>query len=589
MLNLEHIITLGTVVLMIIALFREWHRPVVIFAVAAAIFLLTGIIDSGQFLSGFANEQVAVIILLLAISSVIQKARLLELWLNNVFRTATTYGKFSKRMMLFTAGVSGFLNNTPIVAAFIPYVFSWARNKGISPSKLLMPLSFAAILGGTMTLIGTSTNLIVNGLAQEYGFKGFELFDFMWIGLPLVILGLIYMLFTGNKLLPAGQDALEDVQSSTKQYLVETTVPASSPLVDKTVEQADLRNLKGLYLVEIIRGERIIGPVKPTQNIRAGDSLIFAGDTATIPDVLNDNIGLELPKLRDIPQQELIELVEAVVSYNSSLAGKRVRDTNFRGVYDAAIVGVHRNGERLSGKIGDIELQNGDLLVLMTGKDFKKRLDDRAFYLLPTVKKITNINKKKAYAITLGAIAAVLLAALKVMSLFKLLLLYLALSILFKWQKPGDFQKGLDLNLAFIAALSLAIGQAMDSSGTAQLVANGMVHLFGGFGTVGMLVGIYLLTNILTEFVTNVAAATLTLPIAISLASGIGVDMEPFVFTVAFAASASFLTPIGYQTNLMVYGPGAYKFKDFFRFGLPLSVLCLLVVVSLLVIRYELY
>ncbi|MBI1183221.1 SLC13 family permease [bacterium] len=583
------LITLAVLVLLILGLFREWTKPAILFGIAGAALLLTEVIDAKDLLSGFANEQIAVIILLLIVSAVIEKARLMEHWLNQLFSKANTQSKFIRRLVPFAAFISGFLNNTPIVAAFIPYVFSWGKKNGVPPSKVLIPLSYAAIIGGTLTLIGTSTNLIVNGLAQEYGYEGFNIFEFTWVGLPIVLLGTLYMVVFSNKLLPAYGDAIDSVNRNTKEYLVETQVKPNSVLIDKTVADADLRSLKGLFLVEIIRGNRKIGPVKPTQNIREGDHLIFAGDTQSLPELLNTNLGLELPKLRDIPKQELIELVEAVVSYNSQLAGRKVRDTDFRGRYDAAIVGIHRNGEHLTGKIGDMVLENGDLLVLMAGKDFRKRLNDKAFYLISRVKEIPNIDRKKGWLITISALLVILLSAFKVLSLFKLLLLYIAISVVLKWIKPNELQRSLDLNLAFIAALSLAIGLAMEKSGTAQLIANSLNSVLGGFGAVGILVGIYLLTNVLTEFVTNVAAATLALPIAISLATTAGLPVQPYILCVAYAASFSFLSPIGYQTNLMVYGPGSYKFGDYFKFGLPLTLICFVVTIAGLSLRFNLF
>jgi di/tricarboxylate transporter len=585
----DQLSTLLIIAVLIVGLYKEIARPIVLFGLAASALLILGVIDSRDMLSGFANEQVAVIILLLIISSIIQKAKLLELWLDKLFAKADSYGKFIRKLLPFSALISGFLNNTPIVAAFIPYVFSWGKRNGISPSKVLLPLSFAAILGGTMTLIGTSTNLIVNGLAQEYGFEGFNVFDFVWVGVPVVIIGIIYMAVFGYKILPANTDAIDSLKDSTKDYLVETKVKPGSRLIDKTVKEADLRSLNGLYLVEIVRGDRLIGPVKPTQNIREGDSLIFAGNTESIPELLNSDYGLTLPVLKDIPRQELIKMVEAVVSYNSRLVGKKVRETDFRGRFDAAIVGVQRHGERLSGKIGDMELQTGDLLVLMTGKDFDKRINRREFNVLSRVKKIDNVEPKKAWMITLGAVLAILLAVFEVMSLFKLLLIYVAVALILRWVRPGELQRSLDLNLAFIAALSLAIGIAMEKSGSAQLIANGLSSVMGNFGPVGVMIGIYLLTNLLTEFITNVAAATLALPIALSLSSAMGLPAEPFIFTVAYAASFSFLSPIGYQTNLMVYGPGGYKFSDYLKFGFPLTIICFVLTIGILAFKYDLW
>ncbi|MBI3141897.1 MAG: SLC13 family permease [Bacteroidetes bacterium] len=583
------IITIGTILALVMALYKEWHKPVVLFIAAAGLLLITNVISTNDLLRGFANEQVAVIIFLLVLSSIIQKARLMEHWLHSFFSGASTYRRFTGRFIPFVAFISGFLNNTPIVAAFIPYVYAWGKDRGVSPSKLLIPLSYAAILGGTLTLIGTSTNLVVNGLAQEYGLEGFSLLDFTFVGLPLTIVGVLYIVFFGERLLPSRVDALDSVVKSPREYLVETVVGPGSKLIDKTVANADLRALKGLFLVEIVRGERIIGPVKPTQNIREGDHLIFAGDTACIPELINSNLGLKLPKLRDIPKQELIEMVEAVVAYNSDLSGRRVRDTNFRGAFDAAIVAIHRNGEKLAGRIGDIVLENGDLLVLMAGKDFRQRVNQKSFYLLSRVTQISNIDAKKGWVITLTALATILLSALGLISLFKGLLLFIGLSFAIKWTNARDLQKSVDLNLGLIAAMSLTIGFAMEKSGTAALIAEVINQQLSGFGPVVLLIGVYLLTNLLTEFVTNVAAATLVLPIAISLARLAGIGPEPYVLCVALAASFSFLSPIGYQTNLMVYGPGGYAFSDFTKFGFPLTILCFIITIVAIVLRYGLY
>lgn len=577
------------IIAMVVALFRDLMKPVVVFGAAICVLLLFNVVDAKQALNGFSNENVAVIILLLVISSIIKKAGLIEIGLNRLFKGANTYKRFSFRMVAFVSGVSGFLNNTPIVATFIPYVFTWAKKNKIAPSKLLIPLSYAAIMGGMLTLIGTSTNLIVNGLAKEYGFRGFGIFDFAFVGLPIVIIGGAYILLLGNRWLPNLSDPLEGYDLESREFLVETHVRADSILVDKTVQAAELRNLKGLFLVEIIRGKRQIGPVKPSQNIRAHDTLIFVGDTETLPELISSNLGLELPKLRDIPSQEHIEMMEAVITPNSPLAGKKVRSTDFRGVYDAAIVGVHRNGERLQGKIGDVELQAGDLLVVMAGRDFRKRVDGKAFYLLSKIRNIDNQPKTKSWILTGGALLAILLSAIGVVSLFKGLLIFIVLSILFNFIKPQEIQRSIDLNLAVIAALSIGVGHAMTESGLAAEIAGIIQWIAGSGGTLALIITLYLVTNLLTEFITNVAAASITLPIAINVAQNMGVDIEPYVFTVAFAASASFLTPIGYQTNLMVLGPGGYKFKHYFMFGLPLSIICLLIVITILGLRYQLF
>lgn len=585
----QALITAAIMLIMVVSLYRNWVKPFVAFGGAVCVFLLFNVLTPQEALSGFANENVAVIILLLIASSLIRKAGIIDHGLNVVFRNTQNPRQFLAKMMAFVSVVSGFLNNTPIVAAFMPYVFTWAKRNKVSPSKLLLPLSYAAILGGMLTLIGTSTNLIVNGLAKEHGFEGFSLFDFAFIGMPLVLVGGLYLWLFGNRILPEVRDALDSFTDGSREYVVEAMVQKGSSLADRTVSDAQLRNLKGLFLVEIVRGDRQIGPVRPSQNIREGDHLIFAGDTETIPELLNSNLGLELPKLRDIPKQEHIDVVEAVIAPNSVLVGKKVKDTNFRGAFDAAIVGVHRNGERLTGKIGDLELKTGDLLVLMTGRDFKKRIDHKSFYVLSRIQEISNLDKKKAWGLTLGAATAILVSALGIISLFKALVLFITLSLVFKLVRPGEIQRNLDVNLAVIAALAISVGCAMSNSGLATLVGNSITSVAGTLGPIGLICVVYIITNVLTEFVTNVAAATITLPIAITIANDLHLDIEPFILTVAFAASASFLTPIGYQTNLMVFGPGGYKFKDYLKLGFPLTIICMTLVVTILAITYKLY
>lgn len=587
--ELQTLITAAVLIALIVSLYRNWVKPFVAFGGAVCVFLMFNVLTPEEALSGFANENVAVIILLLIVSSLIRKAGIIDHGLNTVFQNTSHPQKFMAKMMAFVSVISGFLNNTPVVAAFMPYVFTWAKRNKVAPSKLLLPLSYAAILGGTLTLIGTSTNLIVNGLAKEYGFFGFSLFDFAFVGIPFVVVGCLYLWLFGNRILPEVRDALDSFADRTREYVVEARVQDGSILADRTVSDAQLRNLKGLFLVEIVRGDRQIGPVRPSQNIREGDYLIFAGDTETIPELLNSNLGLELPKLRDIPKQEHIDVVEAVVAPNSILAGKKVRDTNFRGAYDAAIVGVHRNGERLTGKIGDLELKTGDLLVLMTGRDFRKRVDHKSFYVLSRIQEISNLDKKKAWGLTLGAAAAILASALGTISLFKALVAFITLALLFRLVRPGEIQRNLDVNLAVIAALAISVGCAMSNSGLAALVGNSITSVAQEIGPVGLICVVYIITNLLTEFVTNVAAATITLPIAITIANDLHLNIEPFILTVAFAASASFLTPIGYQTNLMVFGPGGYKFKDYLKLGLPLTLICMILVVTILTITYKLY
>lgn len=580
--SFEASILILVIVFLVIALYFELFHPAAVFLIAVSILVITGILTPSEALSGFSNQQIATIILLLLISNIIQKTGIVSFYFSKILKENIGYKSFLSKMFLMVSSLSSFLNNTPIVAMLIPYVYEWSKKKEISPSKLLIPLSYAAILGGTITLIGTSTNLLVNGMAVENGISSLHIFDFAYVGIPATIAGFLYMIFLGSRLLPDRKDILESFLEKRKEYIVETIIKEGSPLIGKSIKKAKLRNLKGLFLVEIIRKHRKISPVSPEEILEEDDILIFAGQTDSITDLVSSNIGLSLPDLCSI-NGEKVEIVEVVISNNSSLINKKVRETDFRAKYDAAILAIHRNGEKLSGKIGEIVLKAGDLLLLVTGKDFWKRVEDiNDFYIVSKIREIFNINKKKGNLIFLGFILVILLSALNIISLFTGLLILLAGFVLFRISSYSEIKKGIDINLIIIAALSLAIGKAMIITKTADILSSSIISIFSPLGILGALIGVYLITNILTEFVTNLAAASITFPIALSIANTLSVEPIAFILAVAYGASASFITPIGYQTNLMVYGVGNYKFKDFVIVGLPLSVLYAIICISLL-------
>lgn len=571
--SFDILIVVLTLVFLLWGLYSEKFHPAAVFFIAVSILVVFEIISPTEALSGFSNPSIAAILLLLIVSNIIQKSGIVNYYFSKILSDNISYKSFLGRMFLSVSSVSAFLNNTPIVAMLLPYVYQWSKKKDISPSKLLIPLSYAAILGGTITLIGTSTNLVVNGLAVENGVKSLHIFDFAYVGIPATIVGFIYIYFFGYKLLPDREDPLKSFLERKKEYIVETIVKGNSKLVGKSIKEAKLRNLKGLFLAEIVRKDKKISPVSPEEIIKKGDILIFVGQTEAITDLISSDYGLSLPDFCNI-NEEKIDIVEVVVSNNSSLINKKVRETDFRAKYDAAILAVHRNGEKLKGKIGEIVLKPGDLLLLLTGKDFWKRAEDTTdFYIISKIKEIFNIDKKKGNLIFFGFIGVILLSALNIVPLFTGLILLIALFVLFKFSSYSEIKRGLDINLAVIAALSIAVGKGIINSGLAEIIALNIKDFLLPFGIIGALAGIYIITNILTEFVTNIAAASIVFPIALSTANILSVEPTAFILAVAFGASASFITPIGYQTNLMVYSAGNYKFRDFIKVGFPLSIL----------------
>jgi len=396
MLNLDTIIVLAVIIFIVIFLYREIFRPSVVFLIGIVVLSITGILTPHEVLVGFSNEQIAVIVLLLIFGRILNKTSVINLLFDKLFRETKSYLNFLFRMMFGVAGISAFINNTPIVAMLIPYVYNWGKRNKIAESKLMIPLSYASILGGCATLIGTSTNLIVNGLVVESGLESLSIFDFSYVGIPLLFIGIAYILLIGRKLLPAKKDVVEDFEEKTKEYIVDAVVLKDSPLIGKTIEENNLRHLRGLFVVEILRGSKKIAPVKPDEIINEGDMLIFAGMIDTIVDLVNSNMGLSLPKADIIREQEKIDIVEAVVSHNSVLIGKTVKTSDFRKNHDSAILAIHRNNEKLSGKIGNIKLHSGDVLLLLSGKDFWKRVEEwEDLYIITKVKEIHNIDMKK--------------------------------------------------------------------------------------------------------------------------------------------------------------------------------------------------
>jgi len=582
-------IVLSQVVFLVISLYRSYFSPIVSFFIVIVVFSTTGILTPQEVLLGFANEQIAVIIMLLILGNLVQKTSVMNWLFDFIFREAKSLNGFMARLFFYVAGSSAFLNNTPLVAMTMPYVQNWSKKRGVAPSKLLIPLSYAAILGGGVTLIGTSTNLLVNGMAIESGINSLSIFDFAWVGLPMVFLGFLYLRFVGMRLLPSNQDVLISLSENSRKYLVEASVKTNSNLIDKTVEQANLRNLKDLFLVEIIRGDFKIAPVAPNRMLRANDRLIFAGETKQIINLLDFNTGLELPlETKKHLSEQKTDIVEVVVAQNSTLVNQKIRNFNFRAKYDAAIIAVHRNGAKLKGKIGEIVLQAGDVLLLMTGKSFLGRPENtNDFYLISKIRQKKELSKAKLGLLIGGIFIAILMSGLGFVSLFKALLILLASILVFKVASLEEVKTSVDYNLLAIAGMALGVGKAMENTGAADLIAQSLFSIFQGFNVFTLLMLIFLITNLLSSYLTNKAAVSIIFPISISignflLETGSIATIKPFVLVVAMAGAASFITPIGYQTNLMVYGSGSYSFKDFLKIGAPLTVIYMVVSAAIL-------
>jgi len=592
MVSFDVLIVFAVIFFILISLYLDLIGPAFTFMVAVVALGLLGILTPGEIMAGFANVQITVIIMLLIFGDIIRQTSILEDLFDKFFKKAKSYRSFSFRMMSLVAFFSAFLNNTPLVAIMMPYINGWSKRNSISPSKLLIPLSYSAILGGCITLVGTSTNLIVNGMVLDQDIfpdlPGLEIFDFFWVGLPMAITGILYLTFFGEKLLPDREDAMTEFRSQNRNYILQAQIKGNSPFIGKNIEESELQNLKGLYLVEIERQGEIISAVSHQTELKKDDMLIFAGDTETIADTINStNSGLTFPTLGTMQHRKYTEVVEIVVSHNSSLIYKTVLGANFRGKYDAAVISIHRNGERIHGKISNVKIKAGDVLLLYVGNNFYNRAASTIdFYLFSKIKTFRKSSNLQLFTLFGGLALAILLSAVNLVPLFMSLVVLLITVQVINIISPKDIHNSIDYNLGFIIALSLALGTAMMKTGVADMIASLFINLFLPYGKVALLAGIFVVTNLMANFITNKASVAIAFPISLTMAANLGLPPQPFILVVAFAAAANFMTPIGYQTNLMVYGPGGYNFKDFFNIGIPLTIIYGIATIVILSVIY---
>jgi di/tricarboxylate transporter len=559
------------------------YSPDIIMMGGLTLLLITGVLSPEESLSGLANEgMVTVGVLYVVVAGLRDTGGVAWIVRSLLGRPQTVIGA-QVRLMVPVIGMSAFLNNTPVVAMLIPAVTDWARRYRLSASKLMIPLSYAAILGGTCTLIGTSTNLVVQGLLLKGGMRGISMFEIGWVGVPCALAGLTYMLTIGRWLLPERLPAVSQF-SDPRQYTVEMLVKPGSTLVGQSIERAGLRQLPGMFLIELDRDGTIIPAVEPTEELRVGDRLVFAGVVESVLD-LQKIRGLEpatdqVFKLKS-PRRERC-LIEAVVSTSCPLVGQTVREGRFRSSYNAVVIAVARDGERVKKKIGDIVLRAGDTLLLEAHPSFANQHRNSRDFLLVSPLEGSSPPRHDRAPIALAILTAmVLVVSLEWMTMLNAAMLAAGLMILSRSVSGREARRSVDWSVLIVIAASIALGRALETTGAATSIAGALISGASGHPWVTLAV-IYGVTMLFTELITNNAAAVLVFPIAVATSRKLGVDIMPFAIAIMMAASASFSTPIGYQTNLMVYGPGGYRFSDYFRVGIPLNLLMWLITVSII-------
>ena len=552
-----------------------------VFVGALALLMTAGVLTPAEALAGFGNEAVATIAALYVVAGAMRDTGAVTWISTRLLGRPGTVTAAQARLMAPVALVSAFLNNTPVVAIMIPAVSEWARRHRISASKLMLPLSYAAIFGGSLTIIGTSTNLVVNGLLSVAGERPLAFFEIARVGLPTALVGVTATIVLARWLLPARKSAMERL-ADPREYSVEMTVDPGGPLVGKTVEEAGLRHLGHVYLIEVDRAGMPFPAVPPTFVLGASDRLVFVGVVDSVVE-LQRMPGL-LPAAGQVfkldGRRDRRILVEAVVSEASPVAGRSIREGRFRTHYGAAVVAVARNAERLRQKVGDVVLRPGDTLLLEADPEFVARQrNQRDFYLVSPVPDSSPPRFDRIGWATAVLAAIVVAAASGWLPMVTAALLGAGAMLLTRSTTLAAARRSVNGSVLLVIGAAFGLGRALEVTGVADAVATGLVAL-AGTSPMANLVALYLVTATFTGLITNNAAAVLMFPIAQAMAHATGTSVTPFAVTVMMAASASFATPVGYQTNLMVMGPGGYRFGDYLRLGLPLTLLTGLVTLA---------
>ena len=557
---------------------------------ALTVLSVSGVLSGSEAFAGFGNTGLMTVAVMFVVAGGITSTGGVQWIVQNVLGRPSTIRSAIFRVFAPVAALSGFLNNTPVVATMIPAINTWCRRIDAAPSRLMIPLSYSAILGGTLTMIGTSTNLVVNGQYQDLtGEPGFGLFAITLVGLPVAVVGGLFIVFLMPRILPDRRSPT--ASESLREFTVEVAVDAGGPLVGKTIEQAGLRNLRTLFLVEIGRQGTVLSAVAGEEILLGHDRLVFAGDPDAIKDLLAIR-GIQ-PSVGDKQQPTILEsrperrLVEAVVSTNCDAVGRTLKDSRFRERYGAVVLAVSRNGQRIKGGLGSIRIEAGDSLLMEARPGFVSKLQNSRDFLLISDLDVDRPRHDKAGLAWGLLIAAVLAAASGLLSILDAGLLAAAGMLVTRCMTPAQALRTIDLPILITIGASLGLGTALASSGAAAGIAQQIVGIAGDHPIL-LLILIYVTVQLLTEMITNNGAAVIMVPIALSLTEQLGLAPAPYLFAVMMAASASFATPLGYQTNLMVYGPGQYRMTDFLRAGIPMNIIVGITTLVTLVLSFEL-
>lgn len=585
----EHAALLTGLVLfmMMVALLGSKIRPVLVFSAVILVFLVLGLTSIEALLTAATTKNILIIFIIIALSAVLNTYINIPFYLDKVLGRLASPRLFMLVMCLMVVVISAFLNNTPVVILLIPYLIKKASDFKLSPSKLLIPLSFSAILGGMITLIGTSTNLVLNGFLEKNGLPVFGFFDFTIPGILVAVGGILFFVVIGFRLLPSRASYQRRGKQALRKYFVEAKIGEDSLLAGQSIAESGLKDYKGVALVELIRGSKVFDVLQSKNMVLlSGDHLLFSGSITDVMQINAQQKQVDFIEDRRLDVPDKLTYLEVSVPSNSVLEGKKINESNFRQRYGATILAVHRNGEDLRGRIGEMRVRGGDLLLIVPHSIIQENL--RSDFFVFSSQTEEQVSPAKVKLLGAGVLLLIVAAVVLQLELFLVLGCLLALVIALGFTHVQRLKNEFNLNLYVILISSLVIGDVFINSGLAQVLTDQIMTLAGTMGSEGIVLVLMGLTVLLTSFVTNVAAVSIAFPLAYSLSLATGIPGEALYLAIAFSASAAFISPIGYQTNLLIMAPGEYVFKDFMKIGIPFTLVYILLVWGYLYYTYQL-